>query len=226
MWSARGAEDAGTAKRRRERRLRQFAMFLAETQHYAAPGGQNMSRSREEESELNNATGQKTPPPMVASTVYLSLDDDGDVLAAWPTPLVEVRPQPGVLRHTAEQIIETFVPVQVLDTPVPQLEDQVVELLQKIDAPARGGSRSWRSRRWRERERSSRFTPRTEFARIVEQTVEPQTGANPRNFLTSGTPAVCSEMHRQRRSPSVTPPSASCVVYPPSFIGRTFSWLL
>ena len=37
------------------------------------------------------------------------------------TPLVEVRPQPGVLRHTAEQIIETFVPVQVLDTPVPQL---------------------------------------------------------------------------------------------------------
>ena len=53
-----------------------------------------------------------------------------------PTPLVEVRPQPGVLRHSAEQFIETIVPVQVLDTPVPQLGDQVVGLLQKIDAPA------------------------------------------------------------------------------------------
>ena len=71
MWSARDAEDAGTAKRRRERRLRQFlgherltvAMLLAqtETQHHAAPRGQNMARSRGEESELNKATGQKTP---------------------------------------------------------------------------------------------------------------------------------------------------------------------
>ena len=105
------------------------AMLLTETQHHAAPRGQNMARSREEESELNNATGQKTPPPRVASTVCFSLDDDGDVLAARPTHLVEVRPQPAVLRHTAEQIIETFVPVQVLDTPMPQLWDQAVELL-------------------------------------------------------------------------------------------------
>ena len=34
------------------------------------------------------------------------MDDDGDVLAAWPTPLVEVRPQPGVLRHTAAHIVD------------------------------------------------------------------------------------------------------------------------
>ena len=88
VWSARNAEDAGTAKRRRERRLRQFlrherltvAMLLAETQHHAAPRGQNTARSRveESESELNNATGQKTPPPKAAS---FSLVDDGDVLA-------------------------------------------------------------------------------------------------------------------------------------------------
>ena len=44
-----------------------------------------MARSREEESELNNATHQKTSPFRVASTVYFSLDD-GDVLAARPTP--------------------------------------------------------------------------------------------------------------------------------------------
>ena len=138
MWSARNAKDAGTAKRRRERRLRQFlhherltvAMLLAETQHHAAPRGQNMARSRGEKSELNNATGQKTPPPRAASTEYFTLDDDGDVLAARPTPLAEVLPQPGVLRHTAEQIIETFVPVLVLDTPdAPALVEQVIAVL-------------------------------------------------------------------------------------------------
>ena len=103
MWSARDAEDAGIAKRRRERRLRQFlrherltvAMLLAKIQHHAAPRGQNMARSRGEESELNNATGQKTPPPRATSTVYFSLDDHGDALAARPTPLAEVRPQQG-----------------------------------------------------------------------------------------------------------------------------------
>ena len=65
--------------------------------------------------------------------MYYRMDDDGDVLAARPTPLVEVRLQPGVLRHTAEQIIETFVPVQVLDAPVPQMETQLVEFMQKLD---------------------------------------------------------------------------------------------
>ena len=95
MWSARNAEDAGTAKRRRERPSRQFlrherltvAMLLAETQHHAAPRVQNMATSRREESELNNAMGQKTPPPRVASTLFFTLDDDGDVLAALSTHL-------------------------------------------------------------------------------------------------------------------------------------------
>ena len=44
---------------------------------------------------MNNAMGQKTPPPSAACTVYFTLDDDGDVLAARPAPLAEVRPQPG-----------------------------------------------------------------------------------------------------------------------------------
>ena len=61
------------------------------------------------------------------------MDDDGDVLAARPTPLVEVRPQSEVRRHTVEQIIVTFVPVQVLDAPVPQMGTQLVEFMQKLD---------------------------------------------------------------------------------------------
>ena len=81
-----------------------------------------MARARgEERDEMHNAMGQTTPPPRAASTVYFSLFDDGDVLAARPTPLVEVRPQPGFLRHTVVHI-EDFSPfVQILEDPVPQM---------------------------------------------------------------------------------------------------------
>ena len=72
----------------------------------------------------------------MASTEYFTLDDDGDVLAARPSLLVEVRPLPGVLRHTAGHIEDIVPYVQILDVPVPRLGDQVVEFLQKIDAPA------------------------------------------------------------------------------------------
>ena len=85
---------------------------------------------------MNNAFGQKTPPPRAASTVHFDLFDEGDVLAARPSPLVEVRPQLGVQRHSAEQVIETFVPVQVLDAPVPQVgKVHVVEFMREFDAP-------------------------------------------------------------------------------------------
>ena len=47
----------------------------------------------EERDEMNFAMGLTTPPPAAASTKYFRMDDDGDVLAARPTPLVEVRPQ-------------------------------------------------------------------------------------------------------------------------------------
>ena len=84
---------------------------------------------------MNNAMGQTTPS-RAASTEYYRLDDDGDVLAARPTPLVEVRPLPGVQRHPAAHI-EDIVPfVQILDVPVPQLGDRMVDLLREIDAPA------------------------------------------------------------------------------------------
>ena len=90
--------------------------------------------SREESDEMNNAMGQKTLLPRGASTVYFSMDDDdGDLLAAQPTPLVEVLPQLGVLRHTAAHIVDILPYVQILDVPVPKLGNQVVEFMQKID---------------------------------------------------------------------------------------------
>ena len=50
------------------------------------------------------------------------MEEKGDVLAARPTPLVEVRPQPEVQRHTAVHIVDILPYVQILDVPVPQME--------------------------------------------------------------------------------------------------------
>ena len=63
-------------------------------------------------------------------------DDEGDMLSAGlrPAPLCEPLPQEQLQRHIVEQVIETFVSVQVLDAPVPQLgREQVVEFFQKFD---------------------------------------------------------------------------------------------
>ena len=78
---------------------------------------------------MNNAMGQKTPLPRAASTVYFSMDDGGDVLAARPTPLVEVRPQMGYERHSGSGF------ELVLDVTVPPLGGELVEV-RNVVSPA------------------------------------------------------------------------------------------
>ena len=48
-------------------------------------------------------------------------------------PVEDPRSQERVQRHTVDQIVETFVPVQVLDDPVPQMVDQLVEVFKLLD---------------------------------------------------------------------------------------------
>ena len=76
---------------------------------------------------------------VTAVTEFFPLsDDEGGELSVGlrPAPLWEPLPLERVQRHTVEQIIESFVPVQVLDVPVPQLGgEQLVEFSQKFDAP-------------------------------------------------------------------------------------------
>ena len=55
------------------------------------------------------------------------------MFAAPPTPLVEVRPQAGVQRHTAAHIVDISSYVQILDVLVPQLGNQVVESMETLD---------------------------------------------------------------------------------------------
>ena len=48
--------------------------------------------------------------------------------------LVEVRPQDRVKRHTVEHIIDVL-SVQILDAPVPQMVDNVMDALRRLDRP-------------------------------------------------------------------------------------------
>ena len=47
--------------------------------------------------------------------------------------LYEVRPQEGDQRHTVEQIVDTVLFVPSLDVPVPQMENQLVDVCRLFD---------------------------------------------------------------------------------------------
>ena len=149
---------SGAARRRRERRLRSWLkherqtvrMVLAETFHHSsapfppklkeewvgrhethdALRGQNTARTRE-------ATYYTSKTSVAGDTAFFSLFDEED--AVWgtrPTGLVEPQgPQERVQRHAVEQMIESFVPVPMLDldAPVPPMVDQLVDVLKLFD---------------------------------------------------------------------------------------------
>ena len=122
MWSARDAEDAGTAKRRRERRLRQFVLHerLTETHHHAAPRGQTKAWSGRE------------------AHVVLHGQVPGALLpqGGRPAPLPEVAGwQVRIQRHTGEQLIDDLPYVQILDAPVPQVVDSAMDFFRRLDLP-------------------------------------------------------------------------------------------
>ena len=142
--------SGGVARRRRERRMRSWfrheqqsiRMALATVLHhsydrvhteYGAPRSQNTAtRARgggESDEKKYTAMFRKTPP----LPAFFQLYDEED--AVWGVRLGSVFdpvPQGRVERHVVEHRIETCPFVQILDAPVPQLGDQVLELLQKI----------------------------------------------------------------------------------------------
>ena len=142
MWSHvdDGEHVTGSAKRRRERRLRQWlrhermtvAMALAEAQHHAAPRRQKPASAI----TVNDAPrGQKN-----ADAEYFELSFDEEVASARgmrPAALWEPRPQERVLRHTAEQIADSVPVVPLLFMVEPQKVEleQVVGVLKVFDQP-------------------------------------------------------------------------------------------
>ena len=74
--------------------------------------------------------------PAVTEFFPMSDDEGGELSAGLrPAPLWEPLPQERIQRHTAEQMIESFVPVPMfdLDALVPQMVDQLVDVLKLFD---------------------------------------------------------------------------------------------
>ena len=154
--SLHGELAMGASKRRRERRLRSWKknerqtvrMVLAETVHHSsapfppkfkeewvgrheqhdALRGQNTARTRE-------ATYYTSKTSVAGDTAFFLLFDEED--AVWgtrPTGLVEPQgPQERVQRHAVEQLADFAPMVQILDVPVPQMVDQLVDVLKLLD---------------------------------------------------------------------------------------------
>ena len=123
--------------RRRQRRLRQYlrherlsvAMVLAEKLHHTSRG-QRFAGAGEEGHEEHDALRRQRPPPHPA---FFQLFDEEDAeLGARPGSVTDPVPHGRVERQTVEHRIEACPFVQILDAPVPQMGDQLVELLQKI----------------------------------------------------------------------------------------------
>ena len=94
-----------------------------------------MARARRGARDVLHGPAPEDALPRAASTVYFNLDDDVGVLAARPDRpdrLLEVRPQERGLRRTAKQNVDVFT-YPLLDVLEPQMGDQLLEVLRKID---------------------------------------------------------------------------------------------
>ena len=133
MWSQAHGEHGGAARRRRERRLRQFlrherlsvALALAEYSHHTAPRGLRMAIAGGVEREVNFEPRQLDPPlPQAAGVQHFFLVDDEPPAARGSRPgrlLAAPGPQERVLRHTVEQLAKCVPVVPLLDALVPQM---------------------------------------------------------------------------------------------------------
>ena len=104
---------------------------LAESTHHAAPQGQRMARAGEEDNEVHfRTTIWANPLLLAAGTEYFSLDvEDVPAAGSRPDRLAGFRPQERVQRHTVEQLADCVSVVPLLDVPVPQMVDQLMEIL-------------------------------------------------------------------------------------------------
>ena len=126
----RAERDGSSAWRRRQRRLRSWwrheqqsmAMALAAAQHHSAPKSAGPVSHYVQRNQNTAKEG----------TEFHAMSEDSDVVGGGrPASLVEMRHQDKLPRHSVEHSIENFVPVQILDGPVPQssmsgVQDQIL----------------------------------------------------------------------------------------------------
>ena len=127
------AHTRGAAWRRRQRWLRAqwrhgqltLQMLLATYEHHDAPRGQSKAKSGEEVRGARHGHDPEQPPPQ------LYKEEPG---GSPPPSLAEPRgPQERVQLRTVEHIADVVPMVQILDIPVPQMENQLVEVCRQLD---------------------------------------------------------------------------------------------
>ena len=116
------ARDVATsARRRRERQLRAFhrhealsvKMALATALHHSAQRVEVLREVEEHEAYVG-PRAPKTPPPRTR-------------------PAVPQGPQERILQRIVEQFVDLALMVQILDAPVPQLVEQLADVLVRVD---------------------------------------------------------------------------------------------
>ena len=139
MSTARVDIAAGAAMRRRQRRLRSWlkhermtvAMALAEASHHSAPRGQRTARAGVWGHELNYTATVRDPP--TPQPELFSLFDE-EPRGSRPDRIPTLSgPQERVQRHTVDQIVDAVPGLPTLDTPVPQMAEQLQDVMRFFD---------------------------------------------------------------------------------------------
>ena len=127
------AHGTGSARRRRERRLRSFLrhermtvrMELAAALHHSSFRGSGPVT-------YDAPRSQRTANSRVDSVLFDLFDED--IEGAQPDRIATLSgPQARVQRHTVEQIVDAVPLVPLLDDPVPQTVEQLQDVLQFFD---------------------------------------------------------------------------------------------
>ena len=124
------ALGSGSARRRRERRLRSWLRHERMTVRMELAAGLHHSSFRGAGPETHDAPRSQRTANSREEAVFFELYDEDT--AGWrPAPLPEVAgPQAQVLQRTMEPIVDAVPLVPLLDDPVPQTVEQLPDVLQ------------------------------------------------------------------------------------------------
>ena len=100
---------------------------MHEARHHTAPRGQTTARAEATHDALRSQTTS-----VAGDTEFFSLYEE-ELGGTRPDLLFEVRPQERDQRCTVEQIVDNTLTVPSLDVPVPQMENQLVEVCRQLD---------------------------------------------------------------------------------------------
>ena len=128
------AGDFGSSagRRRGERRLRSWLRHERMTVRIELAAALHHSSFRGAGPETYDASRSQMTANSREDSVFFDLYDE-DTKGTRPDRLFEVRPQERDQRRTVEQIVDTSLIVPSLDVPVPQLENQLLEVCGQLD---------------------------------------------------------------------------------------------